>query len=135
MSRTQAPEGANIQRNIRPVIVSVVIGAAVGIVLLLLLSVVVSAVGVPQSFISPMAIFAISVGGFAAGFICAKKVRERGLLYGAACGAVLSVILMLASFTVSDYGFGLLALIKTMFIMLSSMIGGVVGINQRSRRR
>jgi len=135
MSRTQVPEGANIKRNIRPIAVSVVLGAAVTIVILLIMSLVISTVGVPQSLINPMAILAISVGGFVAGICCAKIMRERGLLYGALCGAVLTVILLLSSFAISDNGFGLLALIKAMFILFSAMIGGVLGVNQRRRRR
>ena len=120
---------------VRPILVGAAIGAIVCIVILLALSFVISTQTVPQAMVSPMAIFAVSAGSCAAGFCCAKITRTRGLAYGAACGAVMVLLVMLASFSVSDNAFGTLALIKILFIMLSAMLGGVLGVNTRKRRR
>ena len=120
----------------KPVLMSVALGAALCIAVLLLLSFILSsAISVPQSLINPMAVFSISAGALAAGFLCAKFIRRSGLAYGALCGAVFSLVVMLASFGVSDNGFGITALFKIAFMMLSAMLGGVLGVNTRIRRR
>ncbi|MDL2247855.1 TIGR04086 family membrane protein, partial [Bacteroides sp. OttesenSCG-928-J23] len=125
----------NAGDSVKPVLLSVALGVLVCTALLLLLSLVLSTQNVPQSMVSPMAIFAVSAGGFAAGFGCAKMLRNKGLACGAVCGAVLSVVVLLASFSLPENTFGALALLKIAFIMLSAMLGGVMGVNTKSRRR
>ena len=120
---------------VRPVMTSVVLGAVVCIGVLLLLSFILSVRNIPQSLINPMAIFSISVGALVSGFACAKFMRRNGLAYGALCGVVFCFVVMLASFGVSDNGFGLTALFKIVFMMLSAMLGGVLGVNTRQRWR
>ena len=133
--RVQSGEPVGISVVVKPVLTSVAVGAVVCVGVLLLLSVVLSVRNVPQSLVGPMATFAISAGAFAAGFSCAKIVRRAGLAYGALCGGVFCLIIMLASLGVVDGGFGLTALFKIVFMMLSAMLGGVLGVNTRSRRR
>ena len=133
--RVQTGEPAGISVIVKPVLTSVAIGAAICAGVLVLLSLLLSARSVPQSLISPMATFAISIGALTAGFCCAKIVRRAGLAYGALCGGVFCLVIMLASLGVVDNGFGLTALFKIVFMMICAMLGGVMGVNARSRRR
>lgn len=134
-TRGQVSEGRGFTRCIRPVAISVLIGAVCCALVLLLMSVIVSSQNIPQFAIDPMAIFSICVGGFAAGFCCARIMREGGLAYGALCGVVLTIIVMLAGLAIKDNSFGIPALLKIAFIMLSSMLGGVLGVNTKRRRK
>jgi len=131
----QVTESAGTGRMMRPVAVSVVLGALVCVVLLLLFSVVISAGSVPQSAIDPMAVLAVSAGAFASGLSCAKIVKRNGLVCGLCCGVIFSVIVLICSLAVPGGGLGLGALLKTMLMVFSAMLGGVVGINTRRRRR
>lgn len=132
-SRAQLPEGT--KRSIKPIAVSTLVGAIFCIGILLLLSLVVSTQNIPQAMISPMAIFAVSVGSFASGFCCARAMRANGLAYGALCGVIMCTVVLFASLIVSDGGFGIPALLKIAFMMLSSMIGGVMGVNTKHKRK
>lgn len=134
-SRGQMTDPAGVGRVARPVLVSVAIGLLVCIGLLLLMSVILSTQNIPQSAVGPMAIFSISVGAFTAGFCCARVLRRGGLLFGAVCGAVMSAVVLLASLTIGDNGFGILAVLKIVFMTLSAMLGGVLGVNVRGRRK
>lgn len=134
-TRGQVSEKVEFQRMIRPVAVSVLIGAVFCALVLLLLSVLLTVRNIPQAAIDPMAIFAMSAGGFLAGFCCARIVRENGLALGAVCGLALTAVMLLASLAIPDNGFGIPALLKIAFIMLSSMLGGVLGVNAKRRRR
>jgi len=133
--RAQTGDQAGIILIAKPVLMSVALGVATCVAALLLLSVILAARSVPQSLINPMAVFSISAGALVAGFLCAKVIRRAGLAYGALCGAVFSLVVMLASFGVSDNGFGLTALFKIAFMMFSAMLGGVLGVNTRIRRK
>jgi putative membrane protein (TIGR04086 family) len=102
---------------------------------MLLMSLILTVQDIPQRAVGPMSTFAITVGAFAAGFCCTKIQRRQGLAYGAVCGAVLCVISMLASLGYPGGGFGVLSLIKAMFMLLGGMLGGVLGVNTRQKRR
>ena len=134
--RVQHVEQSGASEVLRPVITSVIVGIVVSIIFLLLMSVVLATQNIPQRAIGPMSTFAVSAGAFAAGFACAKIMRKGGLAYGAVSGAALCLIAMLASLTISDGGFGMVALFKLIFMLLSGMLGGVFGVNvKRPRKR
>ena len=133
--RVQQVEQSGVSEVMQPVITSVIIGIVVSIIFLLLMSAVLATQNIPQRIIGSMSTFAVSAGAFAAGFACAKIMRKGGLAYGAICGASLCLVAMLASLTISDSGFGMVALFKLIFMLLSGMLGGVLGVNVKRRRK
>ena len=130
-NRAQLQEGT--RRGVRPITMGVLVGTVVCAVLLLVFSVVLASRSVPQGLIGPMAIFALSIGAFSSGFCSARIARAKGLLFGAACGVIITVLVMTASM-IGGSELGIPALLKTAFILFSSMIGGVLGVNARRRR-
>lgn len=134
-TRGQTSEKSGASRYIRRIGVSVLFGVGCCALMLFLLSLLMTARDVPQFAVQPMAGFVLIVGGFAAGFCCAKLMRENGLIYGALCGAVLAVIVLTAGLAIQDNAFGVPALLKVAFVLLSAMLGGVLGVNTRRKRR
>lgn len=124
-----------VRRSVRPIAISILLGAACCSLVLLLLSFVITLYSVPQAAIDPMAVLALIIGGFVSGFCCARLLRQRGLLYGAICGALETIIFLMAGFILQDGGFGIPALLKIVFILLSAMLGGILGVNAKKRRR
>jgi putative membrane protein (TIGR04086 family) len=118
-------------RSVKPVAVSVLVGAVVSALLLLAMAFVLASRTVPQFAVNPMASFSLAGGGFAAGLCCAKIMRRKGLLYGAVCGALLTMIVLLAGLALRDGAFGVPVLFKALFLMLPAMLGGVLGVNAR----
>lgn len=134
-SRGQTNEAAGVRGGVRPVAMSVLTGMAVCMALLVIMSVVVTTQNIPQSAIDPMAIFAMSAGAFVSGYLCAGAMRANGLIYGAICGFVITVIVVVAGQFVDGGGLGIPALFRMAFVMLSAMIGGVIRVNTRRRKR
>lgn len=128
-------EQGGVEQIAKPILVSVAVGTVVCIGILLLLSVLLSVKSIPQALIGPMAIFAIIAGAFVSGFFCARTQRQKGLAYGAVCGAVLSLLVLLAGIGLPGNDMGMLALFKVVFMLLGGMLGGVLGVNVRHRRR
>lgn len=134
-SNQRVPDQIGIGRGVKPVIISTVSGVAVCIAMLLLFSLILSTQNIPQAAVSPMATAAVSLGALAAGYVCAKMLREKGLMWGLICGVILSFVVLLASFGLSGSGLGIPALFKVVFILLCSMLGGVMGVNTRHKRK
>lgn len=133
-SRESSSVQPGLSRYVRPAAISLVTGILVCAVILLLFSLVLSTQNIPQSAIDPMATAAVASGALVAGYVCSRQIRRNGLLCGLVCGVILSFVLLLASLGVSDYGFGIPALFKVVFILLLSMIGGVLGVNRKQKR-
>ena len=85
------------------------------------------------SLVEPLAVFAVALGAFCGGFCSAKIVREKGLLLGICCGAV--PFCVLAFFGVGGEGFGTAGLIRLAVIPLCGGVGGILGVDTRSRRK
>ncbi|GAA6514120.1 TIGR04086 family membrane protein [Merdimmobilis hominis] len=118
---------------VRPLLVGCGVGAAVCAVILMALALAMSIKDLPQSLVEPLAVFAVALGAFCGGFCSAKIVREKGLLLGICCGAVLFCVL--AFFGVGGEGFGTAGLIRLAVIPLCGGVGGILGVNTRSRRK
>lgn len=131
----QTSEKVGLLRAVRAIGISVWIGTLCCVLALLLMAFILSARSVPQFAVQPMAAFALLVGGFSAGFSCAKLMRENGLMFGAACGIILTVIVQVAGFAIPDNTFGISAVIKIAVVLFSAMLGGVLGVNTRRRRK
>jgi len=109
-------------------------GIFVAALLLFLFSIWVMLQDTPQRLIDPLAIFSMSVGAFFAGFACTRMTRRSGLAYGLLCGLILSGVVLLAGMIAGIGGVGIHGIFRVVFIMLSSMIGGVMGVNMRRKR-
>ncbi|MDL2233165.1 TIGR04086 family membrane protein [Ruminococcaceae bacterium OttesenSCG-928-L11] len=132
--RGQSPDEGGGGFSIRPVAFSVLAGVIVCALLMLAMSAVVASRNIPQSAIDPMALAALTLGAFAAGYLCAKLVGSNGLIYGAVCGAILTAIVVLAGMVSGAGGMGVPAVFKAIFIMLAAMLGGVLRVNTKRRR-
>ena len=132
-AKVTEPEG--MKRMLRPAAVGVVCGAVICAVILALMALVVSVRTVPQSALDPVAVFALSVGAFASGFTCARIIRKNGLWCGFFTGVVFALVALLCGLAVPGNTWGLGALIKVAIMLLSSMLGGVLGVNTRLRRK
>lgn len=128
-------ETEGMKRMLRPAAVGVVCGAVICAVILALMAVVVSVRTVPQSVLDPVAVFALSVGAFASGFCCARIVRKNGLWCGMFTGLIFAVVALLCGLAVPGNGWGLGVLTKLAIMLFSSMLGGVLGVNTRTRKK
>jgi putative membrane protein (TIGR04086 family) len=132
-TRTQTAENQGAIRAVKPVAVSVLVGAAVSALLLLGMAYILSSRTVPQFAVDPMASVSLAGGGLASGLCCARIMRRKGLLYGAVCGALLTVIVLIVGLILDDGGFGVPTLFKALVLLLPAMLGGVLGVNARRR--
>lgn len=85
---------------------------------------------------SPLfATVSVAVGSLLSSMYLAKQNGKKGLLIGAAVGGTVFVILMLISLIVDSSALGINTLFRFIIIMLSSLIGGVVGVNKKTNEK
>lgn len=122
-----------IKRFIRPIAYGATAGTAACILLLLALAVVMSLQDVPQLAVDMLALLTFLVGGFVAGLVCSGFSREKGLLLGVCCGAVMFLILTVATVILGQPGFGMAAVAKLAAVLCAAALGGVIGVNRRKK--
>lgn len=126
---------SGIVRYLKPMIIGLLSGVTTCFVFLCIFAFIVSSRDIPQAMISTLALVAGGLGGFISGFVASKLVRTRGLLVGLICGVVLFLIVLLASVATLKTSFGPIIFVKMTVIVIASAIGGVLGVNSRSKRR
>ncbi|HBT64787.1 MAG TPA: TIGR04086 family membrane protein [Ruminococcaceae bacterium] len=131
--KTRKEEPAMLKR-VRPVFIGTAAGMLCCLAVLLLFALLMAARDIPQSAVTPMAVAAAAMGAFIGGFISARIAGSRGLFYGAACGALMYLLILVAGISLLQSISGWYAVAKLLVIMVSAAIGGVYGVNRRRRR-
>lgn len=131
--KTRKEESA-LSKWLRPVLIGTVAGVLCCLAVLLMFALLMAARDVPQSAVTPMAVTAAAVGAFFGGFISARAAGSRGLAYGAATGALIFLLIVIAGFSFLQDIRGWYAVIKLLVIVISASLGGVYGVNIRRRK-
>ncbi len=118
---------------VRAVAVGAATGTVVCLLLLLIMAAIVSAQDIPQAATVPMAVVAAAIGTFSGGFICARIAREKGLLLGLLCGALLYLMILLAGTIWFRDSHSAYVFVKLAILVGCGGIGGVVGVNLKKR--
>ncbi len=102
--------------------------AAFSLVFVLLESIVDSAV-------VPLALISAALGCFAGAFLCACMVRQRGIVFGAAIGLLMFLLICVIGLMDSDGIFGTETIVKLVMLLLAGCVGGWLGSGYRRNRR
>lgn len=109
--------------------ISLLIGIVASVVMLLLFALIVFAADLPETVASPFSALCIGIGSAVSGFISSQKIKSGGLINGFICGMAFYALIFLLSLFISENGFSLLSLYRAVIVIISAMIGGVVGVN------
>lgn len=81
-----------------------------------------------------LATVSLAAGTFAAAFYAARKIGKRGLFTGLITGGIIFILITLISLIVDKGGITYNTLFHFIIIMLSALIGGVMGVNKKANR-
>ena len=100
------------------------------LIMILILSIVLSFSSVKENVIMPTVIFISSFSILMGGFLVAKKIDEKGIVYGSALGLIYMLILYLISSIMNfDFSLNVNAVIMIALGVIGGAIGGVLGVN------
>ncbi len=81
-----------------------------------------------------LATVSLACGTFSAALYLARKIGKNGLLTGAATGGLVFIILTVISMIFDDGAFTYNTLFHLIILLLSALIGGVMGVNKKENR-
>lgn len=116
-----------------PVLWGVGIGGVLCVLFLLLMAAVMTALDMPASAVTPLAITAGAAGALFGGAVAGWLGKTRGWLSGVLTGAVLFVLVAIAGSAFSLEAGWSHQLLKAVIFLLCGAVGGVVGVNLRRR--
>ena len=112
-----------------------IIGVLSAFAMMLLFSAIMLVFELERNIAAPFATVSVAAGSFFAAFYCAKKIGKKGYLIGLITGIITFALITLVAFIISDKGFTYNTLFHFVIIVLSSLLGGILGINMiRSKR-
>lgn len=105
------------------------------IVLLMLMSLAMSFRDLPRIMIDPIVVVILSLGTLLSGLVSARLSREKGMMIGFTCGFIMFLVITILSLCNKSFSFGYLAMVKFFALTLFGSIGGIWGVNLRSKRK
>ena len=113
----------------KSVVISSFCGALLCAAALSLFALLLSSKDLPMGLFGPIAVFSLVLGCFTAGFVAARMMNCRGMLWGGVCGTVLFLSLVACQGFCAQPGLGIAILPKFVMMLTSGMIGGIFGVN------
>lgn len=124
----------SVNKYFKQTLISVCFGFVATIICVLFFSIIVSRVDVPTFVGDIFTIISVSVGGLIAGYFNGKAFRQNGIGVGLVCGIAMVIILFFIKAIFFNPVPSFLTIIKFLSIIFFSIIGGIMGVNKKTKR-
>lgn len=104
-------------------------------IFLIIFSLIISKKSIPHAFFSILALIAVSISSFIGSFILSKINKQKGLINGMFLGLIISSIIYIIGIAFNGMTVTNLLYIKFISIIISSCLGGVLGINIKKKNK
>lgn len=122
-------------KTIKAIILGAILGTSVISLLLILCALLMSFDILSIDFASICSTLSLSIGAFLSGLFAAKSLKKNGMLIGAILGGILFLIFTAISLIASLTAPTLLTLLKGIIMVVSSALGGILGVNIAAKRK
>lgn len=112
----------------------VILGVLVCLVTMLIFSAVLLFFNIDRAYATPFATVSVAIGCFIAARHTAKKIGDKGYLVGLIIGSVVFTAITALSLILGD-GLSLNTLFHFIIMMLSSLVGGITGVNKNKHKK
>ncbi len=89
---------------------------------------------IDRAYAAPFATISVAVGGFVASKVASKKIGNKGYVTGGIIGTVVFLIITILSLIFGN-NLSLNTFFHFIIIMLSSLVGGISGVNAKSKKK
>lgn len=122
--------------DLRRSVISSIVALVLTFVLFIVCSLLTALSVIPDSAVRTLTLIITAVSAFIAGFLTSRNVYEYGLLNGMATGLIFFLALYILSIILTfSFSLNILLFKSFLSIIIASGIGGIIGINSRSKRR
>lgn len=124
----------NVSRYIKSIIWGTLFGSIISALLLFAVTVFLAKTGfISENVISVLTLMISCLGVFFGSFIGARISKEKGLLIGMFVGLFMFIILLVVSFLIIREPISKLSLTKSLIMIITGAIGGIIGVNKRTK--
>ena len=113
--------------------IAVFVGVVVSFLFMLLFAIIIASADLTDGFIAPATSLASALGGLSAGFTASKILKSGGIINGLITGGILFAIVIIVSLFLDRGGLTANTLFNFLIIMISALIGGVLGIGKNKK--
>ena len=110
----------------------VIISALISIAFIFVFALVLTTTNLNPQMALPLSSVSLGIGSFFGGKYSAKKIGEKGYLWGLIIGLLTFFINLLVSLIFNASEITLFSFIRFIIILIMSMLGGIIGINSKS---
>lgn len=115
-------------------VVGAVFGVVATVITMLIFSAILLFLNIDRAYAAPFATISLAVGGFIASLYTAKKIGDKGYLVGLIIGLIVFVFITVLSLILGN-SLSLNTLFHFIIIILSAIVGGIVGVNQNKHKK
>lgn len=113
---------------------SSLIGVVIMLGVVLLLSVLMSKVDIPEQVVTVMSSISLCIGAYSAGYIASRRRRQNGLVLGMITGVIVYCLVFFLGVMFAKTSITFNAFTKFIMVLICSAIGGVLGVNSKAKR-
>lgn len=111
-----------------------IIGVIISLLSMLAFAAILLIFNIDRSYAAPFATISVGIGSFFASKVTAKKIGDKGYVIGLIIGVVVFVLITVFSLLFGN-GLTLNTLFHFIIIMLSSLAGGISGVNSDKQKK
>lgn len=109
---------------------AIIISMLCSLLLIFILSILLSNTNMKENIIHPSVIFISAISILIGGFLVSKKIKKKGILWGALVGLIYMTIMYIVSSLMNmNFSLDVNALMMIGFGILGGSIGGILGVN------
>lgn len=121
---------------IKALIAGLLVGTASLVILLLVISILLLMSGtLPHDYLIWFDLVACGISVFLCGCVCARIIRSKGIIWGAASGFMMFMIQFLSGLFGADTNISYVTFIKLLIFVLLGAVGGIKGVNKKDKIR
>ena len=111
------------------------IGVVVTVVSMLISAAAIILFNLDRIYSVPLGTLSLAFGSFSAAYYVSKKVQTKGYLIGALIGLITFALITVISLIVNRNGLTINTVFHLIIIVLSSAIGGILGVNKGNNKK
>lgn len=115
-------------------LITAIIEIAVTLLAVSLFSIVMNSVDIDYKYSPVFGSVSVALGCLIASYFLSNKKKNKGYLIGATIGVITFIVITLIGLIINQGGIGINTLFHLVIIMLSSVIGGILGVNKKGKK-
>ncbi len=117
---------------IKPILTGSIVSILSSGILLFIFSLILTKIDLPFPLTMPISIVILGFSTLIGSFIGTKSFGKKGFFIGLCISLVIFLTLLLLNLSIEPQGFGTIAIIKAVVVLITGIIGGVLGVNKKN---